>query len=80
MNPLAISVPEAGRLLGISRNLAYQAAQAGEIPTVRIGRRLVVPVSRLMDLLGNSDAGPKADAANVVPAIHRTATEKAPHG
>ena len=47
-----ISVEEAGRQLGLSRNSAYQAAGRGEIPTIKIGRRLLVPVvafERLLD-------------------------------
>lgn len=46
-----ITVPEAGEQLGIGRNAAYEAAKRGEIPTVRIGRRLLVPreaVDRLL--------------------------------
>jgi len=43
-----ISVPQAGReFFGLSRNAAYKAAQRGEIPTVRIGRLLRVPVVAL---------------------------------
>lgn len=38
-----ISVEEAGRRLGISRNSAYEAAKRGEIPTIRIGRLVLVP-------------------------------------
>ncbi|WP_238273360.1 helix-turn-helix domain-containing protein [Methylobacterium cerastii] len=47
-----ISVEEAGRRLGVSRNTAYEAAGRGEIPTIRIGRRMLVPVlafERLLD-------------------------------
>jgi excisionase family DNA binding protein len=40
---LTITVEEAGRILGISRGLAYQMAREGGIPTVRFGKRLVVP-------------------------------------
>lgn len=40
---LVYSVPEAGRLLGLSRNAAYEAARRGEIPTLRFGRLLRVP-------------------------------------
>ena len=43
--PLTMSVEEAGRLLGISRKSAYKAAASGELPTVRFGRRLLVPAS-----------------------------------
>jgi excisionase family DNA binding protein len=42
-----ISVPEAGRWLGLSRNAAYAAAERGEIPTIRIGKLLRVPVVAL---------------------------------
>jgi excisionase family DNA binding protein len=41
--PLTITVEEAARRLGISRGLAYTLARRGEIPAVRLGRRLVVP-------------------------------------
>jgi hypothetical protein len=40
---LVYSVPEAGRLLGLSRNGSYAAAKRGDFPTMRIGRRLLVP-------------------------------------
>jgi excisionase family DNA binding protein len=48
---LTYTVEEAGRLLGICRNSAYQLAAAGEIPTIRLGRRLVVPKTALDRLL-----------------------------
>jgi excisionase family DNA binding protein len=50
---LTISVEEAGRLLGISRGLAYELVNRGDIPSVRLGRRIVVPrraLDRLLDL------------------------------
>jgi excisionase family DNA binding protein len=53
--PLTVSVEEAGRLLGISRGAAYRAAACGQIPTIRVGRRLLVPTARLHQLLGLSD-------------------------
>jgi excisionase family DNA binding protein len=40
---VALSVEEAGALLGISRDLAYDLVARGELPSVRLGRRLVVP-------------------------------------
>jgi excisionase family DNA binding protein len=49
---LTMTVPEAGAALGISRNSAYAAALRGEIPTIRIGKKLLVPVAafdRLLD-------------------------------
>jgi excisionase family DNA binding protein len=40
---VALSVEEAGALIGISRDLAYDLVARGELPSVRLGRRLVVP-------------------------------------
>jgi excisionase family DNA binding protein len=64
---LTLTVPEAAQLLGVSRGTAYEAARAGELPTVRLGRRLLVPRARLLELLGESTngddpAGDRADA------------------
>jgi predicted DNA-binding transcriptional regulator AlpA len=47
-----ISVPDAGAILGLSRPSAYEAAKRGDIPTISIGRRLVVPTAKLLDMLG----------------------------
>ena len=45
--PKTVSVPEAGRWLGIGRNASYEAARRGDIPTIRIGWLLRVPVVAL---------------------------------
>jgi excisionase family DNA binding protein len=53
------TVPEAGRLLGLSRNGSYEAARRAEIPTLRIGRRLLVPkvlFHRMLELPGTGTA------------------------
>lgn len=47
-----MTVPEAGALFGLCERTAYDAAHRGEIPTIRIGRRLIVPTARLLALLG----------------------------
>lgn len=52
--PPTISVEEAAIILGVSRRSAYRAANAGQIPTVRIGRRLLVPSAKLLKILGLS--------------------------
>jgi excisionase family DNA binding protein len=51
MGDPTISVPEAGRLLGVGRNASYEAAARGEIPVIRIGRMLRVPKAALMRML-----------------------------
>ncbi len=43
--------PETAAILGLSKASAYDAAKRGEIPTVRIGRRLLVPTAALRRLL-----------------------------
>ena len=50
--PPTITVEQAGEVLGISRRSAYRAASTGELPTFKVGRRLLVPTARLLDLLG----------------------------
>ena len=47
-----ISIEEAASLLGIGRTAAYEAARRGQLPTRRLGRRLLVPVPALLDWLG----------------------------
>lgn len=48
---LTLTVEEAAGLLGISRNLAYELVARKELPSVRLGRRLVVPRQALVRLL-----------------------------
>jgi hypothetical protein len=52
--------PDVGRdILGLGRASTYGAAQRGEIPTLRIGARVVVPTARLRRMLGlDGDAQP----------------------
>lgn len=47
-----ITVPQAAEILSIGRDAAYAAVKRGEIPHLRLGRRVVVPTARLADLLG----------------------------
>jgi excisionase family DNA binding protein len=50
-----LSIDEASVVLGIARASAYQAAQRGEIPVVRFGRRLRVPTAALRRMLDLDD-------------------------
>ena len=47
---------EVASLLRISRGSAYEAARRKEIPTIRIGRRLLVPSDALERLLAGNPA------------------------
>jgi excisionase family DNA binding protein len=42
-----LTVPEAAKLLRIAPRSYYQAAQRGEVPAVKVGRRIVVPGAAL---------------------------------
>ncbi len=46
-----VSVREAAKILGIGRDSAYAAVHKGELPTIRIGRRLLVPIDALERML-----------------------------
>jgi hypothetical protein len=50
--PKTLTVPEAGRLyFDLGRNASYEAARRGDIPTIKIGRLLRVPVVALERML-----------------------------
>jgi excisionase family DNA binding protein len=51
-----VTLNEAAVLLRISRGSAYQAAKTREIPTIRIGRRLLVPLVALERMLAGDIA------------------------
>jgi excisionase family DNA binding protein len=55
---VVLTVEEAAKVLRISRGSAYQGVRCGAIPSVRIGRSIRVPTSRLLALIDseNSDA------------------------
>jgi excisionase family DNA binding protein len=50
------NIEEAGRLLGVGRNQAYEAAKSGQIPTIKIGKRLLVPKVALDRMLSGEPA------------------------
>lgn len=50
-NRETMSVPEAGRLLGLGIHGSYAAAKRGEIPTLKFGKKLRVPRRALERML-----------------------------
>jgi excisionase family DNA binding protein len=62
---LTVSVEEAGELLGISRGHAYELVRRNELPHLRLGRRLVVPLRPLMALINGTEGSrtPESDDA-----------------
>ncbi len=56
-----MSVPEAGETyFGLSRNASYQAAKRGEIPIIRVGGLLRVPVSAMERIVDGELAAVRA--------------------
>ncbi len=47
INPLLLSIPQAAQKLGLSESCTRQMAYNGEIPAIRVRRRLLVPVRQL---------------------------------
>lgn len=60
-----LTVEEAAARLGIGRNAAYDAVNRGDIPHIRIGRRIVIPKAALDRLMqyGTTTEGADHEAA-----------------
>lgn len=58
---LVLSPEEARKLLGLSRGSIYQALNSGQIPSLRIGRRILIPRARLEQLI-NGEIGSSTEA------------------
>jgi excisionase family DNA binding protein len=52
MRQPTVSIEDAGKILSLSRNSAYQAAKSGEIPCIKLGRLIRVPTAKLREMLG----------------------------
>lgn len=52
-----ITVEHAAVVLGIGRTAAYKAARTGELPTIKFGRRTLVPVAALRRMVGLDQLG-----------------------
>lgn len=51
---LVWTVEEAGKLLGLSRPTAYKVVKLGQIPAIRLGKKIVVPKAALEKMLANA--------------------------
>lgn len=56
---LTLTVEQAAKILGLGRNSAYEGVRRGEIPVIKVGKRLLVPRAALEKLLqgGQADGG-----------------------
>jgi excisionase family DNA binding protein len=50
-----ITVEEAGAVLGVGRSAAYAGVRSGDIPAIRVGKRLLCPTAKLKALLGENE-------------------------
>ena len=57
MERLTLTVDEAAKVLGIGRTSAYEGVRAGQIPSIRVGRRRLVPRAALLKLLEGRSIG-----------------------
>ncbi len=62
MDRLTYTVVEAAELLGISRTSAYECVRRGEIPSITLGRRVVVSRVALQRLLESATGSATASA------------------
>ncbi len=71
--PLLVAVPDAARLLGIGTTLAWDLVRSGDIPSVKLGRRVLVPRAALEHLahphVSGPDQEPVADTDSSGPLI-----------
>lgn len=51
-HPLTLTVEDTGRILGVGRSTAYELVRNGELASLRLRRRIVVPVAGLAETLG----------------------------
>jgi excisionase family DNA binding protein len=54
---LTVSVPEAAQMLGISERHGYDMVREGQLPALRLGNRIVVPVQQLQKMLEGQPVG-----------------------
>lgn len=51
-HPLTLTVEQAGQVLGVGRSTAYELVRSGDLKSIRLRRRIVVPVAHLAESLG----------------------------
>jgi excisionase family DNA binding protein len=63
MTRLTVSVPEAAKLLGLSRSSTYEAVRRGDLPSIRVGGRVLIPIQRLESLI-NDETSAETEATS----------------
>ena len=60
---LTYTVEEAANVLGISVSCAYECVKRGQLPSIRLGRRIVIPVAAIYTLLALSETATNRSAS-----------------
>ncbi len=55
---LTLTIRQAAEMLGISTSKAYEAARMGQLPTIRVGARVLVSRRRLEELVDGTSELP----------------------
>jgi len=63
MARLTYSVSEAAEALGVAKSSAYEAVHRGDIPSIRVGGRILIPKVAIAELLGMKWTAPSPDEA-----------------
>lgn len=53
---MALSIDDVAKLLGVGRSSIYEGIRRGQLPSRRLGRRLLIPVPCLLSWLGFADS------------------------
>ncbi|MBM3732257.1 MAG: helix-turn-helix domain-containing protein [Acidimicrobiia bacterium] len=68
IKPYTLTVPEAGRrYFGLSKNSSYEAARRGDIPVIRVGRLLRVPIRAMEQIMARTcgmDSAPRNEPSD----------------
>lgn len=59
---LTLTVEEAAKMLGIGRNLCYERVKTGDLPSIKIGRRILIPrraLEKFLEQAGKDKGGPQ---------------------
>lgn len=57
VEPISVTVAHAAALIGISKSYAYDLVRSGELPSARIGSRIVVPLAQLRTKVADQASG-----------------------
>ena len=61
-NQKVLTIMEVSRILRLSRNATYEGVWSGDIPSVKVGKRILIPVAGLKAMLGEIDEAQPREA------------------